>query len=373
MIDGTGPIGEQCCRWLVSGLESVVCGWRREWDLNSISPCRFCRLRIPQCHGCRECPRCRSTLPAIARRCRRPLHAVARTDEFRPRGVRIAARARRAAPPARRPVSAPLREEIREGRSAATARWRSSGWPTSPATAAAPIEMDSGERAGARPRRAAARRVAVRCRRISRAQRVEVDIPDADKICACGHAEDAHRRGGVREAGVRAGQLSSCSKPRGSSTHVRSVTTASSKPPRRRKPSRKSLAGEGLLAHVVVSKYVDHLPLYRLEGIFRAAGRRLVAHDDVRVGRGRRHRARADRRRSCGARSPPRTICRRTTRPSRCSPSAAGATRGGSGPISIRSRGRSSSMRPRRMNATDPTAFLADFRGQAAGGRVSRL
>jgi transposase len=30
----------------------------------------------------------------------------------------------------------------------------------------------------------------------------------------------------------------------------------------------KSLAGEGLLAHVVVSKYVDHLPLYRLEQIF---------------------------------------------------------------------------------------------------------
>ena len=30
----------------------------------------------------------------------------------------------------------------------------------------------------------------------------------------------------------------------------------------------KSLAGEGRLAHVVVSKYVDHLPLHRLEGIF---------------------------------------------------------------------------------------------------------
>jgi hypothetical protein len=30
----------------------------------------------------------------------------------------------------------------------------------------------------------------------------------------------------------------------------------------------KSLAAEGLLAHVVVSKYVDHLPLYRLEQIF---------------------------------------------------------------------------------------------------------
>jgi hypothetical protein len=34
----------------------------------------------------------------------------------------------------------------------------------------------------------------------------------------------------------------------------------------------KSLAGEGLLAHVVVSKYVDHLPLYRQERIFLRQG-----------------------------------------------------------------------------------------------------
>jgi len=34
----------------------------------------------------------------------------------------------------------------------------------------------------------------------------------------------------------------------------------------------KSFAGEGLLAHVVVSKYVDHLPLHRLEGIFAREG-----------------------------------------------------------------------------------------------------
>ena len=34
-------------------------------------------------------------------------------------------------------------------------------------------------------------------------------------------------------------------------------------------PIEKGLPAAGLLAHVVVSKYVDHLPLYRLEGIFR--------------------------------------------------------------------------------------------------------
>jgi transposase len=37
-------------------------------------------------------------------------------------------------------------------------------------------------------------------------------------------------------------------------------------------PIEKGLPGTGLLAHVVVSKYVDHLPLYRQEAIFRRHG-----------------------------------------------------------------------------------------------------
>ena len=37
-------------------------------------------------------------------------------------------------------------------------------------------------------------------------------------------------------------------------------------------PIEKGLPGPGLLAHVAVSKYADHLPLYRLEGIFRRFG-----------------------------------------------------------------------------------------------------
>lgn len=58
-----------------------------------------------------------------------------------------------------------------------------------PATAAAddPVEMDSGERPG-RPRR---RRVPPPGRRPLPASlprhRVEIDIPDADKTCPCGH------------------------------------------------------------------------------------------------------------------------------------------------------------------------------------------
>jgi transposase len=37
-------------------------------------------------------------------------------------------------------------------------------------------------------------------------------------------------------------------------------------------PIEKGLPGTGLLAHVVTSKLADHLPLYRLEGIFRRHG-----------------------------------------------------------------------------------------------------
>jgi len=60
----------------------------------------------------------------------------------------------------------------------------------------------------------------------------------------------------------------SSSKPSARSMRVRTAMAAWSTRQRRRRRSRSRLAGEGLLAHVVVSKYVDHLPLHRLEGIF---------------------------------------------------------------------------------------------------------
>ena len=37
-------------------------------------------------------------------------------------------------------------------------------------------------------------------------------------------------------------------------------------------PIEKGLPGTGLLAHVAVSKFLDHLPIYRLEGIFQRVG-----------------------------------------------------------------------------------------------------
>ena len=135
-----------------------------------------------------------------------------------------------------------------------------------PGPVAEPVEMDSGERPG-RPRR--------RGRPTGRhplpahlaRQRVEIDVPDADKICACGHRK------------TRIGEAVS-EKLEYVPASLRVIETARFKyacpqchegvieaaaPPQ---GVEKSLASEGLLAHVVVSKYVDHLPLYRLSRIF---------------------------------------------------------------------------------------------------------
>lgn len=46
--------------------------------------------------------------------------------------------------------------------------------------------------------------------------------------------------------------------------------------PRLPEPIEKGLPGTGLLAHVVTSKLADHLPLYRLEGIFKRDGAELA-------------------------------------------------------------------------------------------------
>ncbi len=135
-----------------------------------------------------------------------------------------------------------------------------------PGPVAEPVEMDSGERPG-RPRRRARpsgrRPLPAHLPR----QRVEIDVAEADKICACGHAK------------TRIGDAVS-EKLEYVPATLRVVETARLKyacprchdgvivAPAPPQAVEKSLAGAGLLAHVVVSKYVDHLPLYRLERIF---------------------------------------------------------------------------------------------------------
>src|SRR5579864_9090784 len=136
-----------------------------------------------------------------------------------------------------------------------------------PGAASEPLEMDSGERPGPGRRR----RVPSSGRRPLPAslprQRVEIDIPEADKVCPCGHTK-------VRIGEAVAEKLEyvpaslrviETARFKYACPHCHEGVVEAPAPPQ---AIEKALAGEGLLAHVVVSKYVDHLPLYRLERIF---------------------------------------------------------------------------------------------------------
>jgi transposase len=140
-----------------------------------------------------------------------------------------------------------------------------------PRADAEPIEMDSGERPGPGRRR----RIPPSGRRplpeaLPR-QRVEIDLPEADKFCACGH-----RKTRIGEAVTEKLEYVPASlrvietaRLKYACPHCHEGVVEAPAPPQ---ALEKSLAGEGLLAHVMVSKYVDHLPLYRLERIFLRQG-----------------------------------------------------------------------------------------------------
>jgi transposase len=130
-----------------------------------------------------------------------------------------------------------------------------------------PTEMDSGERPGKqhrRPPRPTGRRPLPAS--LPR-QRIEIDIPDADKVCACGTpktriGEAVSEKLDYVPASVR---VIETVRPKWACPHCHDAVSVAPAPPQ---AVERSLATEGLLAHVVVSKYLDHLPLYRLERIF---------------------------------------------------------------------------------------------------------
>jgi transposase len=102
-------------------------------------------------------------------------------------------------------------------------------------------------------------------------RRVEIDIPDADKQCPCGHT-----RTRIGEAVTEKLEYEPASfliletaRVKYACGHCHDGVIEAPAPPQ---AVERSLAAEGLLAHVVVSKYVDHLPLHRLEGIFARQG-----------------------------------------------------------------------------------------------------
>ncbi len=130
-----------------------------------------------------------------------------------------------------------------------------------------PTEMDTGERPGTqhrRPSKPTGRRPLPAS--LPR-QRVEIDMPEADKRCACGMAktrigEAVSEKLDYVPASVR---VIETVRPKYACPRCHDGVTEAVAPPQ---AVERSLATEGLLAYVVVSKYLDHLPLYRLERIF---------------------------------------------------------------------------------------------------------
>src|SRR6202158_351383 len=102
-------------------------------------------------------------------------------------------------------------------------------------------------------------------------RRVEIDISDAEKECPCGQTrtrigEDKSEKLEYEPASF---VVIETVRPKYACPGCHEGVVEAPAPPQ---AVEKSLAGEGLLAHVVVSKYVDHLPLHRLQGVLARAG-----------------------------------------------------------------------------------------------------
>ena len=83
--------------------------------------------------------------------------------------------------------------------------------------------------------------------------------------------DEAHRRGCCREAGLPARRLHRRA-PRPGQVGLRLLREARAGTRRPRTSSTRASPRAGLLAQVLVAKYLDHLPLYRQEAIFERAG-----------------------------------------------------------------------------------------------------
>lgn len=102
--------------------------------------------------------------------------------------------------------------------------------------------------------------------------RIEHDLAEAEKICpCCGESltsigEETSEQLDYKPASlfvrVNARKKYAC---RGCQGHVKTADKPA-------EPIEKGLPGSGLLAHVATSKYSDHIPLHRLEGIFARHG-----------------------------------------------------------------------------------------------------
>ena len=128
-----------------------------------------------------------------------------------------------------------------------------------------PIEMDSGDtpvRGHTRRRPTGRRPLPGHLPR----RRIEIDVPEVDKPCACGQlktriGESVAEKLEYEPASFR---VIETVRAKYACPHCHDGVVEAPSPPQAIEKAR----GRGVLAHVIVSKYIDHLPLYRLEQIF---------------------------------------------------------------------------------------------------------
>lgn len=134
-----------------------------------------------------------------------------------------------------------------------------------------PVEMDSGEGLARRERRRSRPRGRQTLPRHLPRRVVTLDPPEEERVCGCGEAKGRIGEEVAEKLDYVPASFSVLETRRGKWACPRchdGVSVA----PAPAQAVEKSLATEGLLAHVVSSKYADHLPLYRLERIFARHG-----------------------------------------------------------------------------------------------------
>ncbi len=98
--------------------------------------------------------------------------------------------------------------------------------------------------------------------------RHELDLPEAEKICSCcGRAKDRIGEDVTKilEYVPSVLEVHEHIRPKYACRYCKNGVSS---PPPPERPIARGIAGPGLIAQIVVSKFGDHLPLYRLEDIF---------------------------------------------------------------------------------------------------------
>ena len=133
-----------------------------------------------------------------------------------------------------------------------------------------PVETDSGE--GALPDRPRPRRGRRAIPAHLRREVVVVDVAESEKSCtSCGGTKEKIGEDASEKLDYVPAQLFVLKTVRPKYACPRCHDGVASAPSPEQAVE-KGLASEGLLAHVITSKYVDHMPLYRLSGIFARHG-----------------------------------------------------------------------------------------------------